>query len=87
MDDKFFCDWLSRQPEATILSNQVDVVVNILDRLDSGDLIRVMFYGKGLLALEALEILKKRYEEELYWLNESNRTQYPEDEDETTDWG
>lgn len=86
MDDKFFCDWLSRQPEATILSNQVDVVVNILDRLDSSDLIRVMFYGKGLLALEALEILKKRYEEEQYWVNESNRTQYPGEED-ATDWG
>lgn len=86
-DSAFFAHWLGRQPEASILPNQVGVTTHILERLDNGDLISVLYHAKGDLAVRALDELKKRYEGERYALDEMNRTQYPEDEDATTDWG
>ena len=86
-ESAFFATWLHRQKPADILPTQVGSTVNILDLLDNGDLIAVMFNASGNLAHRALDILKHRYKDEQYWLNEMNRDQYPEQENETTDWG
>jgi hypothetical protein len=86
-ESETFAHWLGMQASPTILPNQVGVVGDILDRLGNGDLICVMFNCSGEPAMKALNMLKHRYEEERYALDEMNRTQYPEDEDETTDWG
>lgn len=82
-----FAHWLGRQGEPAILPNQVNVVVNIVDRMDNGDLISVLYQGNDASALAALKVLRHRFEDEMYWLDQMNQSQYPEDEDATTDWG
>jgi hypothetical protein len=83
-ESDFFAQWLAKQKQASILPNQVNSTINILDRLDNGDLISVMFNATGDLSLKALNLLKHRYEDELYWLNEMNSTRETDDE---VDWG
>lgn len=67
-DSKFFVEWLSRQKPAGILPTQTATVVNIMDRLDTGDLISVMYFGSDSEALRALNLLKDKFEEEQYWM-------------------
>lgn len=86
-ESAYFAHWLGKQKEASILPNQVNAAAGMLDRLDTGDIISVMFNAKGDVAMKALDLLKHRYEEEQYWLSESNATQYPGDEDDAIDWG
>lgn len=81
-----FVHWLSRQKAPSMLANQAKSCALILSRIDTGDLISVMYYGDSRERVIALDILIKRFQEEQYWVNESNRTQYPEDEN-ATDWG
>ena len=85
-ESAYFATWLHRQKPASILPSQVCATVNIVDRLDNGDLICILYNGKGDLALKALDILKRRYEDELQALNEMNRPQYPENDDVANHW-
>ena len=86
-ESKHFASWLGRQAPAMILPNQFKAAMTIADRMNNGDLISVMFHGDQPSCLTALSKLKLRFEEEQYWINESNRTEYPGDEDAARDWG
>ena len=78
-ESSFFAHWIGSQPDANISSKQVKVTTHILERLDNGDLISVMFYADGNLSLRALDELKRRYKYDRFALEEMNCTQYPED--------
>ena len=83
MISSFFASWLSKQKEPSILSNQVNAVGAVLDRMENADLISVMFNGDEWISLKALKILKARFEDELNFLN-----QYPQAEEDNAcrDW-
>lgn len=59
----YFATWLTMQGASSILESQVPVTDNIIDRLKSGDLICVLYFGEPELAMKALKELKKRFEE------------------------
>jgi len=61
----FFVNWMWIQNDGGILPNQIANTKNILNRLKSGDLVRVMYYAKPEMALEALKILKERFVDDL----------------------
>jgi len=61
----FFANWLWVQQSGALLPNQIGAVSKILNRLRTGDLIRVMYYGDEDLAMKALEILKDRFLDDL----------------------
>lgn len=86
-ESSFFAHWLGRQGDATILPNQVNVVGNIFDRMDNGDLISVLFQGNDDCALKALKVLRHRFEDEMYWLDQMSAAQSMEMENGQIDWG
>jgi hypothetical protein len=61
----YFANWLWIQQGGGILPNQVEAGKNILNRMRTGDLVRVMYYGKPETALKALQILKERFVDDL----------------------
>ena len=74
-ESDYFAHWLGRQGSPAILPNQVNVVVNILDRLNTGDLISVAFHGEDEGALMALKMLRQRFEDEMYELDRLSQDQ------------
>jgi hypothetical protein len=61
----YFANWLWVQQGGGILPHEIDAERHILKRLRSGDLVRVMYYAKPELAMQALEILKDRFVDDL----------------------
>lgn len=64
-ESSYFVSWLSAQLEPSIIATQVECVINVLDRLDTGDLVSVLYHGKPETSSKALEILKKRFDDEV----------------------
>lgn len=71
-ESAFFVNWLHQHRDASILPSQVETTEFILDRLEVGDLVSVLFNSERL-APRALTVLKARYEDERHALEEMNR--------------
>ena len=74
-DSAYFAYWLRQQPSPDILPNQIKAVANIMDRLSNSDLISVLYLGDDEQALQALKLLKERFEEEMNLLDQMNQHQ------------
>lgn len=74
-DSAYFAYWLRQQPSPNILPAQVKAVTNIMDRLPNCDLISVLYLGDDEQALQALKILKARFEDEMNALEQMNQHQ------------
>lgn len=74
-DSAYFAYWLRQQPSPDILPTQVKSVINIMDRLSNSDLISVLYLGEDEQALQALKILKARFEDEMNALDQMNQHQ------------
>ncbi len=61
----YFANWMWIQQGGGVLPQNVEALKNILHRVSSGDLVRVMYYGQPESALKALEILKSRFVDDL----------------------
>ena len=82
----YFAQWIGSQKRPSILWNQSQAVKNIMDRVNNEDLISVLFNGSDEEAIKALKVLKHRYEDEQYWLDQISSNYMREMADET-DWG
>lgn len=79
-ESKFFAIWLARQDPPGILPTQSAAVFDVIERLPTADLISVLYYGSDSESLAALNMLRDRYEEEQYWLDElAGRNDDPRD--------
>jgi len=67
-----FVHWLGKQAKSGLLSSQIKSVVNVIDRLDPADLIAVLYYGDEKLSLKAFDLLRKRFVDEMHFLNEEH---------------
>jgi hypothetical protein len=74
-ESNYFAHWIGMQESASILPSQVNAVVNILERLNTGDLISVAFNGEDEGALKALKMLRQRFEDEMYELDRMSQDQ------------
>ncbi|CAB5220026.1 hypothetical protein UFOVP239_33 [uncultured Caudovirales phage] len=79
-----FAHWLARQGNPGILPNQANVVFGIQDRLDTPNLILVLYFGDEINAARALKILKHRYADEAYQLDQISAAQA--EADNAIDW-
>ena len=75
MEADMFSFWLSKQ-RAHILSNQTTAAAAHMDRLDSGDLLSVMYHGDDIQAVTALRLLRVRFEDEMNAHEELSRMQW-----------
>lgn len=79
MVSAYFAQWMAMQSHPTILPNQTYSTVNTMDRLDTSDVISVLFYGSEKIAVMALHELKSRFEWEMNELDEIERQRQEQD--------
>lgn len=75
MNSQYFSHWLGKQPRPGLLPNQIGAVVNVMPNLDTGDLIEILFRGEDSQAINALKLLRERFEDEMNFLDQLNWSQ------------
>ena len=78
-DSVYFGHWLGRQGNPGILPNQWVGCMNVMTRLETADLLSILFHGDKDHAMKALHYLRERFEEEMHELNELFDSQHFEE--------
>lgn len=81
MVSAYFAQWMAMQSHPTILPNQTYSIVNTIDRLDTSDVISILFYGSEKVAVMALYELKRRFEWEMNELDEIEKQRQEQEND------